>query len=151
MFRVAPYISKSKKQTLMDSFCWSQCSYCPLVWMFRSRTLSSKINCLHERSLGIVYNDKKSTYEHLLVRDRSVSVHVINLQILATKVFKFYRDLSPPIFKELFNKRTLNYELVHPSQSAIPRVESVYYGSKSLACLGPKIWNMVQNELKEMF
>ena len=54
-------------------------------------------------------------------------------------MFKFHRDLSPPIFKELFNKRTLDYELLHPSQSAIPRVESVYYGSKSIACLGPKI------------
>ena len=100
--------------------------------------------------LRIVYNDKKSTYENLLVRDRSVSVHVRNLQILAIEMFKVHSDLSPPIFKELFHKRTLNYELGHPSQFTIPRIESTYNGSKGIAYLGPKIWNMVPSELKEM-
>ena len=46
--------------------------------------------------------------------------------------------------------RRLNYELRHPSQFTIPRIESVYNGSESVAYLGPKIWNMVPSELKEM-
>ena len=94
-----------------------------------------------------VYNDKKSTYEYLLVRDRSVSIHKRNLQILTMETFKV---LSPPILKELFNKRTLNYELRHPSQFTMPRFESVYNGSESIACLGPKIWSKVPSESKEM-
>ena len=82
---------------------------------------------------------------------RSVSVHVRNWQIhLATKVFKVHSDFSPPIFKELFHNRTLNYELWHPSQLRIPRIESVYNGSESITYLGPKIWNMVPSELQEM-
>ena len=109
--------------------------------MFHSRTLNNKINRLHERCLRIAYNYKKSTYENLLVRDRSV---LRNLQILDT-------DLSPPIFKEFFNKRTLKYELRHPSQFTIPRIESVYNGSESIVYLGSKIWNMVPSEVKEMF
>ena len=71
--RVAPYMNESKKRILMNSFFWSQFSYCPLVWMFHSRALNNKINRLHERCLRIVYNDKKSTYENLLVRNISVS------------------------------------------------------------------------------
>ena len=113
--------------------------------MFQSRCLNNKINRLHERC-----NDKNSTYESLLVRDQSVSIYIRNLQILATEIFKAHRDLSPPIFKEPFNKRTLNYELQHPSQFAIARVESIYNGSKSIAYLGPKLWNMVPNKLKDM-
>ena len=65
-------------------------------------------------------------------------------------MFKVYSDLSPLIFKELFHKRTLNYELRHLSQFTIPRIESVYNGSESIAYLGPKIWNMVPSELKAM-
>ena len=84
------------------------------------------------------------------LRDRPVSVHIRNLEILATETIKGQRDLSPSIFKELFNKRTLNYELRHPRQLRIPRVESVYNGSESIVCLGPKIWNMVSSELEEM-
>ena len=64
-------------------------------------------------------------------------------------MFKVQRHLSPPIFKELFNKRTLNYELQHPRQFRIPRVESVYNVSESIVCLEPKIWNMVPSEFKE--
>ena len=101
--RVAPYMNESIKRILMNSFFWSQFSYCPLVWMFHSRTLDNKINCLHERCLRIVYNDKKSTYENLLVRDRSVSVHIRNLQILAIEMFKVHSELFPPICKELFH------------------------------------------------
>ena len=144
------YHRLSKLIILMNSFFWSQFSYFPLVRMFCSRALNNKINRLHERCLRMVYIDKKSTYENLLVRDRSVSVHVRNLQILAIEMFKVHSDLSPPIFKELFHKRTLNYELGHPSQFTIPRIESAYNGSKGIAYLGPKIWNMVPSELKEM-
>ena len=81
-----------------------------------------------------------------LVRYRYVSVDIRNLQILGTEMFKVHKDLSPPIFKELFNKRTLTYELRHSSQFTIPRVESVYKGP-FIACLGHNIWNMVPSEL----
>ena len=78
-------MNESKK--LMNSFFYPQFSYCPLVWMMHSHTLNNKIYHLDKRCLRIVYNDKKSTYENLLVRDRSVSLHVRNLQILSTEMF----------------------------------------------------------------
>ena len=143
-------MNKSKKRILLNSFFWSQFSCCTLVWMFHSCTLNNKISCLYERCLRIVYNDKKLTYKYLLVRDRSVLIHIRNIQIVATEMNKFHRDLSPPIFKELFNKRSFNYELWHPSQFTIPRVESVYNVSESVACLGLKIRNMVPSESNEM-
>ena len=34
-----------------------QFNYCPLVWMPHSRSISQKINSLHERVLCIVYSD----------------------------------------------------------------------------------------------
>ena len=43
----------------MNSFFNSQFNYCPLVWMFHSRSIKNRINRLHERVLRIVYNDFK--------------------------------------------------------------------------------------------
>ena len=143
-------MNENKTHIRMNSFFWSQFSYCLIVWMFHSHTLNNKINRLDERWLKIVYNDKKLIYENLLVRDRTFFVHKESLQILATKMVNIHGDLSPPIFKEIPNKRTFNYELRHLSQFIIPTVERVYNGFKSLACLGPKIRNMVPSELKEM-
>ena len=53
------YMSLDKRRMVMKAFIESQFSYCPLIWMFHSRTLNNKINRLHERALRIVYSDYK--------------------------------------------------------------------------------------------
>ena len=70
----------------MNAFFNSQFSYCPLVWMCRSRTNNKKINKLNERCLRIVYNDKQSSFNELLEKDGSVSIHTRNTQMLATEM-----------------------------------------------------------------
>ena len=70
---LAPYMGTTKKRILMTAFFKSQFNYCPLVWMCCNRSFSTKINRLHERCLQIVYNDKKSNFNELLVTDSSVS------------------------------------------------------------------------------
>ena len=50
----------------MNSFFNSQFNYCPLVWMFDSRSNNNnKINRLHGRDLHVVYNDFKSSFKNL--------------------------------------------------------------------------------------
>ena len=55
--RVTPYMGIAMKRILVNAFFTSQFSYCPLVWMCRSRTNNNKINRLRERCLQIVYHD----------------------------------------------------------------------------------------------
>ena len=73
--RVALYMNFSKRRILMNEFLKSQFSYCPLVWMCHSRANNGKINRLHERCLRIIYSDKQSSFETLLEKDCSVSIH----------------------------------------------------------------------------
>ena len=54
----------------------------------------TKINELHKRCLRIIYNDKTSSFEILLEKDGSVSIHNRNLQDLATEMFKISRGIS---------------------------------------------------------
>ena len=84
--RVTPYMGIAKKRILMNAFFISQFSYCPPVWMCHSRTNNSKINRLHERCLRLVYNDKQSSFNELLEKDGSVSIHMRNTQMLATEM-----------------------------------------------------------------
>ena len=51
---------------------------------------------------------------------------------------------------EIFNKRNPNYQLRHTSHFSIPPVRSVYNGTENLSFLGPKIWDIVPTELKEV-
>ena len=56
--------------------------------MFHSREINNKINNLHERALRITYKDTESSFEELLVKDNSVSMHHRNIQRLATELYK---------------------------------------------------------------
>ena len=59
----------------MKSFVTSQISYCPLIWMFRSGRLNHKISSTHERALRIAYQHNVSTFQELLNKKNSVSIH----------------------------------------------------------------------------
>ena len=49
--------------------------------------MNNKINRLYEKYLRIVYSDKTSSFEELLNKDRSITIHTRNLQALATEMF----------------------------------------------------------------
>ena len=52
--RIVNYMDLSKTMVLMKAFITSQFSYCPLIWMFYSRTLNNRINNIHERSKTVI-------------------------------------------------------------------------------------------------
>ena len=91
---------------IMKAFIESQFGYCPLVWMFHSRSLNNKINRIHKRLLRITYNDKSSSFQNLLEKDNSVTIHDKNIKILATETYKFLQGLSLPRMNEILWKET---------------------------------------------
>ena len=86
--RISNLMSKDKLRILMKAFIESQFGYCPLIWMFHSRTLNNRINRLHERALRLVYKDSHLTFQELLHKDKSFSIHHRNLQKLAIEMYK---------------------------------------------------------------
>ena len=86
--RMVKYLSFEIKKILMKTFFESQFKYCPLTWMCHSRKLNSKTNKLHERALRSVYNDFNLSFQQLLDKDTSFTIHHQNLQSLATEMYK---------------------------------------------------------------
>ena len=86
--RISNYMSQEKLRIIMKAFIESQFAYCPLVWMFYSRTLNNRTNKLHERALRLVYKDTHLTFNELLRKDNSFTIHHRNLQKLATEMYK---------------------------------------------------------------
>ena len=110
--RITSYMSVNKRRLLMKTFVASQFNYCPLIWMFQSRRLNNKINNVHEKALRIIYSDYKSTFQELVDKDVSFSVHHRNIQTLAIEIYKHIYGLSPATVGEVFKiNRTLPYNL----------------------------------------
>ena len=61
--RISSCTSLNQRRMIMKSFIVSQFGYCPLIWMNHNRSLNNNINRIHERTLRIVYIDKKSTFK----------------------------------------------------------------------------------------
>ena len=70
--------------------------------MCHSRKLNNKINAIHERALRITYGDRQPSFQHLLEKDNSVSIHHRNLQVLAPEMFKISRNLCPDLLNDIF-------------------------------------------------
>ena len=136
-----------RRRTIMKSFVTSQFSYCSLIWMLHSRRLNNKINSEHEGTLKIPYQDNTSKFQELLYKDNSVSIHHKNLQILATEMFKIHRGLSTEILRETFVSKTSSYNLHRNNR----KMSSALCISQKwlFFVLGPKIWDLVQVELKQ--
>ena len=102
--RIANYVPLEKRLIVIKTFIESQFSYCRLIWNFHSRTINNKINGLHGRALRIVYSDFKSSFEGLLMKDNSFSIHERNIQSLAIEIYKFLNGLSPSFLNNVFHK-----------------------------------------------
>ena len=99
--------------------------------------------------LRITYGDKSSSFQDLLKKDNSVSIHHRNIQALATEMFKVKNNIAPEIMKELFSPKISHYDLRNNNSFKSRRVNSVWHGTESVSYLGPKIWDLVPNEIKE--
>ena len=61
--------------------------------MFHGRQINDKTNKLHERALRVVYNDTITSFEELLVKDKTFTIHHQNIQSLAIEMYKAVSNL----------------------------------------------------------
>ena len=146
--RIAPFMDLTQKRNIMKAFVESQFGYHPLIWMFRSRGLNNKTNRIHERALRITYKDKSSTFQELLEKDNSVSIHHRNIQKLAIEICKVLHGFSTPILNDIFVPVSRPYSFRRNDTLQRRRVNSVRHSTESVSFLGPKIWDLVPSDIK---
>ena len=145
LLRLSKLLCLDKRRALFKSFIKAQFKYCPLIWMFCSRSSNKKINRLHERALRLVYDDYSSSFETLLERDSSFTIHHQNIQSMLIEIYKSLNKASTKnffnsLFKFKFRQSQISLELKMPF--------SVCHGKNSIRYFWPQIWNSVPFEIK---
>ena len=96
-----------------------------------------------------MYQNKNLSFCELLELDNAVTIHQRNLQVLVTEIFKVKNNLSPEIIKQVFDFQGSYYNLPsETSQFRRQNIKTTHYGIQSFKFLGPKIWAMVPQIIK---
>ena len=96
----------------------------------------------------MVYKNNNLTFEELLKKDKSFSIHHRNLQKLATEMYKVKNNLSPTLMKSVFPEREIPYNLRNLNSFQSTNVSTVFNGTETIAFRGPKVWGMVPEDIK---
>ena len=135
--RVSKYMAFNKRRILMKSFIFSQFNYCPLIWIIHNSGLNKKTNHKHERVLRIVYDNCSSSFEDLLNKDKSVTIHQRYLQQLAIESFLKKIGIAPIIMNETFTfVENITCNLRSGTHLSRINVHSTQYGTESIGNLG---------------
>ena len=99
----------------------------------------TRINRPHEMALRVVYKDFDSSFEELLRRDSSATLHQRNMQKLITEIFKVKTGIALELMKDAFEFVDVSYNLKNQSKCrrSIPRTEKYSIETASSVC--PKL------------
>ena len=118
--------------------------------MFCSKTANNSINKIHKRTLRLVYDMDDGTFEDLLIKDKSRTVHDNNIHTLMVEIFKSVHHLSPPIMWDLFDLKPHKYNLRSTHLLKLPATKTSRYGIQALCFRGSLLWNSLPSKYKEI-
>ena len=134
----------------MNAYINSRFGYYPLVWMMYSRFINNKINHVYERALMSVYKGKFSSFKNFLEKDEAVKIHVKNPQVLVTEMFKVKNGIAPKLISGIFKLSNPTHNMRNKGDFVSNRVKTVYFATKSLSYQGPKLWDLLTQQLKTL-
>ena len=110
----------------------SNFNYCPLIWLFCNKDGNKKIDRAHKRALKILHNDYESSFQSLLARSNSFTIHVKSLQKMMTEIYMSLNNMNPSIVWGFHEKKYVAYDLRKKNLCKLPKAKTASYGVESL-------------------
>ena len=105
--RIRKFFTVEKAKMLVNAFIDSHFNYAPLIWMFCRKTLHPKIEKIPHRTLKVCIDN---SYNNILLRSNSVSIHQRHLRFFVTEIFKSISQINPEFMWSFFEQKKLSYQ-----------------------------------------
>lgn len=148
IMRLSKVLDLDVKMSIFLSFIKSIFSYCPLTWMFTKHSNIRKLERLQHRALRFVYSDFDASYTDLLQRNNTMSVTSYLKYMLSIEVYKCVNNLSPDYLCELFENKSIKYDMRDNNKIIQRKFKSISYGYNSFKYYGAKVWNELPTDVK---
>ena len=105
---------------------------------------------INYRALKFVFQNFSSSYEELILKAGTTTLHLSRLRTLAIETSKIAYGLSPTYLKEfLCFKDASSYNFRYKNLLKIPRTKSTRYGTNSFRHQAAKLWNSLPEEARK--
>ena len=148
--RIRKFVSFEQAKRLSEAYIMSIFVYCPLIWMFCSKTANNLINEIHKRNLRVIHEMEVANFKDLLIKDSYWSIHEINILSLLIDIYKSLNRISPPIIQEFFDLKVTPHSLQNNNLLRLRKTNTLRYGTEALCFKGSIIWNKVPNRHKNL-
>ena len=120
-------------------------TYCHLVWHFCRASGTRRLERVQERGLRVVFKDKQSSYQQLLVKAKLPSLYNRRLQDICILMYKVKHNLFPRTICDMFLTNNHTYNL-RQKDFYQPSFNTVTHGKHSIRYLGPRLWSKIPNK-----
>ena len=129
--RLSKFLNENTRLTVFKSFIRSKFNFCPIIWHFCSQTITEKLEKLQYSALRKVHNHFQSSYEDLLHRDNTTTLHLGRLQSIAIETFKCLNGIAPEYIRDLVKLKDNKYNFRYGNVLQLPTVRTSRYGKNS--------------------
>ena len=114
--------------------------------MFHDRGSNSKINRIQERALKLVCIVGGRELE--VKREKNLSTHQRNLQLLMVEIYKAKHSISPEFMKDVFFENHNKYNLRSDNHLRLPKIVTTKYGTDDVMYRGYILWSSLPKDIK---
>ena len=112
------------------------------------KSANKEISRTNKHVLRVLYEDYDSSFEQLLEKDGSITVHQRNLQNLMSEIYKTINQINPAYMWDFFVEKDMPYNLHTKVQCRLPQAQTNRYELDSLPFRGSLLWNKLKDEVK---
>ncbi len=137
LYRFKGRFDSKEREKIYHTFISSNCNYCTIVWHFCGKVNTKKIEKIQQRALRFMFNDKKSSYSSLLETCGYNTLFIRRIKTIATQVFKSLYNLNPTFMNQMFEVKSISYDLRNYNVLFQPKWQKVIYGKNTFNFMKP--------------